>query len=139
MAPATTRPRSFPHSLLGLQQGSITGIHLSSQFRWIAVLDDAAILNDQRSGKSQRFAHIVRDAQQGRVLPVTARASQQFPSLMPIKSPKRFVEKSEANIAFQQGASKADTLAFPARNQAAAFAEFRLQSIGQFFEKLTEF
>jgi hypothetical protein len=70
---------------------------------------------------------------------VTAGTRKQRPSLMPIKSSKGFVEQSKANFASQQGTAKSDTLAFSARNQATAFSEFRLQSVGQFFKQLAKF
>jgi len=63
---------------------------------------------------------------------VTARARQQLSPLMAIQPSKRFIEQSETHAAFQQSSSKANPLALPARNQAAAFSQFRLQSIGQF-------
>src|SRR5258708_20939208 len=133
------RPRSFPYTFLRFQERSITGIRLSSKVGGIAILDDAAILNHERARKSHGLANIVRDAQQSNARPVITSTRQQVPSLMPIKPPKRLIEKSKAHAASQQGASKADALAFSARNQATAFAEFGLQSVGQFFEKLAKF
>jgi hypothetical protein len=133
------RPRSFPYILLRFQERSITGIRLSCKVGGIAVLDDAAILHHERARKSHGLANIVRDAQQGSALPVKASTRQQLPSLMPIKSSKWFVQESKAHATSHEGTSKADALAFSARNQAAALAEVGLQSIWQFFEKLAKF
>jgi hypothetical protein len=111
---------------------------LSRKLFGVSVLDDAAILDHQRARKSYGLAHIVGDAEQGYVFPVTASPRQQLSPLMPIKAPERFVEKSQANAPFQQGTCKADALAFPAGNQATALSEIGLQSIGQFFKKLAQ-
>ncbi len=120
------RPRSFPYSLLRFQEGSITGICLSRKLGRIAVLDDAAILHHEHARKSHRLANIVRDAQQSRALPVSTSTRQQLPSLVPIKSTKRFVQQGETHAASHQGTSKSNALAFSTGNQAAAFSEFGL-------------
>src|ERR1700729_1138293 len=136
--PVATRPRSFPNALLGFQKRSIARICLSRKLFRVSVLDDAAILDDERASKPHGLAHIVRDAEQGYAFPVLTSARQQLSPLMTIKTSKRFVEKSQANALFEQGTSKADALAFPTRNQTTAFSEIGLQSIGQFFKKLAQ-
>jgi hypothetical protein len=134
--PVATRPRSFPNTLLRFQERSIARIYFSRKLFRVSVLDDAAVLDHQSARKSHGFAHIVGDAEQGYGFPLMASTRQQLSPLMPIKTPERFIEKSQANALFQQGTSKADALALSARNQATAFSEIGLQPIGQFFKKL---
>src|SRR5271163_4789902 len=69
---------------------------------------------------------------------MTARARKQLSALMAVEAAKRFVKQSQANSAFQECASEPHTLPLTARNQASAFSEFRLHSLGQFFEKLAQ-
>jgi hypothetical protein len=134
--PVATRPRYFPNTFLGFQERSIARIYPSGKLFGISVLYDTAILNHQCARKSYGLADIMGDTEQGYVFPATASTRQQFSPLMPIKTPERFVEKSQANALFQQGASKADALTFAAGNQATALSKIGLQSIGQFFKKL---
>ena len=63
------------------------------------------------------------------VAPDFARARQQLVALLEIEPAKRLVENRQAHAGTQQGAAQTHALAFAARDQSAALAERRFQTV----------
>ena len=129
--PDRALPEPRPHVPLGVEERRVARAGLRGEALGRAVLDDAAVLDDEHALEAQRLADVVGDAEQRRPLPEAAGPRQQLAPLLAVEAAERLVEERQAHPGAQQRARQAHPLPLAAGDQAAALAERRLQAVRQ--------
>jgi hypothetical protein len=122
-APGEVAPAGGVEVVLGVEHGAQAGARAREQLLRVAVLDDAAALDDQHPGEAQRGGDVVGDAQQGGAVPGLAGAGQQVLAGAAVEAAQGLVEDHQPGRGPQQRAGQSHALALAAGDQRAALTE----------------
>jgi hypothetical protein len=126
------------HGFLSFQQGAVSRVGLIRKVGWRTVFYNTSSFDDQDAVKREGFTHIMRDAEQGRLLPQLTGSGEQNATTFTVESAEWLVENDKPDAITQHGPSETHSLTLTAREQRAAFTKIGLQAIGEPFQDTTQ-
>jgi hypothetical protein len=117
-----------------LVEGAITGVALLHELAWIAVFEDAALLDDDDAREFHGVHDVVGDAEEGGVGETLASAGEKGFAAFAVETAGGLIEDGEASILTGHGAAHTNALAFSSRDEATVFAETGLEAVWKAFE-----